>query len=85
MAEESPELASLLGRNIDDPLLDISTYALNLLYNLPGTRTIGNLIKFSSQDLRRIPRFGPNSLAEVENALAKLGLKLAPVDYKSRI
>lgn len=82
--EEDPVLASLLGRNIDSDIFDISTYTLNLLYNLPGTRTIGNLVKFSAQDLARMPRFGPKSLHEVENALASLGLKLAPVDYRTR-
>lgn len=87
MEGEDKDLAAILGRNIDDPTFSISTYALNLLYNLPGTRTIGNLVKFSAHDLRQIDRFGPGSLAEVEQALDDLypGLKLAPVNYKDRI
>lgn len=81
---EDLEHAAILGRNIDDDMLDITTYTLNLLYNLPGTRTIGNLVKFSAQDLLRLPRFGSKSLHEVEKALASLGLKLAVIDYRTR-
>lgn len=82
--EEDFALAAMLGRNIDDDVFDVSTYTLNLLFNLPGTRTLGNLVKFSQHDLLRIPRFGPKSLHEVENALASLGLKLSRVDYRTR-
>lgn len=85
MEGEDVDLAALLGRNIDDPVLNISTYVLNLLYNLPGTRTIGNLVKYSRWDLLLIERLGSGSADEVEKALAQIGLKLAPVDYRRRV
>lgn len=85
MEGEDKALAALLGRNIDDPIFGISTYVLNLLYNLPGTRTIGNLVKYSRHDIMLIPRLGAGSAGEVEKALAELGLRLAQVNYRGRI
>lgn len=82
MSPEELERLAVLGRPLED--LNITTYVLNLLYNLEYCRTLGSLIQRSPNDLLMIPRFGEDSLHRLVKALGEWGLELARVDYTKR-
>lgn len=57
--------------------LEISSRAINTLRKL-GINTIGDLVKLSEDDLREAKSIGRKSLKEIKDALADMGLELAP-------
>ncbi len=57
--------------------LEISSRAANTLKKL-GIQTIGDLVKMSEEDLKEAKSIGRKSLKEIKEALADLGLELAP-------
>ncbi len=67
------ELSAFLGRPLDD--LELSGRTLNTL-RADGIETIGELVARTAQDLLRMPNLGRKSLAEIEEALARFGLRL---------
>ncbi len=67
------ELAKILARPLED--LELSGRTLNTL-KADGLTTIGELVVRTAQDLLRTPNFGRKSLAEIEEALARFGLRL---------
>jgi DNA-directed RNA polymerase subunit alpha len=60
-----------------DPIstLDLSTRASNGLKN-EGIETIGELIKYSEDELLGLDKFGQNSLKEIKKKLDEIGLSL---------
>ncbi|RME85275.1 MAG: DNA-directed RNA polymerase subunit alpha, partial [Zetaproteobacteria bacterium] len=67
------ELDELLARSIDD--LEMSWRTSNTL-KAQGIMTVGELVRHTPQELLRTPNFGRKSLAEIEEALARHGLRL---------
>ena len=57
--------------------LDISSRAMNTLKKL-GIATIGDLVKMTEEDLKEAKSIGRKALKEIKEALAELGLELAP-------
>ena len=57
--------------------LEISSRAINTLRKL-GINTIGDLVKLSEDDLKEAKSIGRKSLKEIKDALADMGLELAP-------
>ncbi len=57
--------------------LEISSRATNTLKKL-GIQTIGDLVKMTEQDLKEAKSIGRKSLKEIKDALAEMGLELAP-------
>ena len=57
--------------------LEISSRATNTLKKL-GIHTIGDLVKMTEQDLKEAKSIGRKSLKEIKDALAEMGLELAP-------
>ncbi len=57
--------------------LEISSRATNTLKKL-GINTIGDLVKMTEEDLKEAKSIGRKSLKEIKDALAQLGLELAP-------
>ncbi|MGC9006259.1 MAG: DNA-directed RNA polymerase subunit alpha [Sulfurihydrogenibium sp.] len=57
--------------------LEISSRAINTLRKL-GINTIGDLVKLSEEDLKEAKSIGRKSLKEIKDALADMGLELAP-------
>jgi len=57
--------------------LDISSRATNTLKKL-GIQTIGDLVKMTEEDLKEAKSIGRKALKEIKEALADLGLELAP-------
>ena len=72
------ERDAVLGRSIEH--LDVGTYTLNKL-RLGGICSLGDLVKHTPRDLLQIDRFGPDSLRQVEEALAEWGLELSKINY----
>lgn len=68
-----PKEKLLLERSIDS--LKLSTRADNCLKNA-GCRTVGDLMKYTAQELIRLENFGRRSLAEVRVVLGKLSLSI---------
>ena len=66
-----------LTTSIDELPLNIRPY--NCLKNL-GIETLGQLTKFTEQELLHVPNFGGVSLMEIKEVLKGLGLELAPSD-----
>lgn len=84
MGMDEGERDAVLGRPLED--LDVPTWLLTKLYELgPYERTIGSIVKYSGPDLvRKIDRFGPKSVEVLSIALAKWGVSLATINYRSR-
>lgn len=57
--------------------LEISSRAINTLRKL-GINTIGDLVKLSADDLKEAKSIGRKALKEIIDALAEMGLELAP-------
>ncbi|MCX7739341.1 MAG: DNA-directed RNA polymerase subunit alpha [Hydrogenothermaceae bacterium] len=57
--------------------LEISSRAVNTLRKL-GINTIGDLVKLSADDLKEAKSIGRKALKEIIDALAEMGLELAP-------
>ena len=57
--------------------LDISSRAMNTLKKL-GISTIGDLVKMTEDDLKEAKSIGRKALKEIKDALADIGLELAP-------
>jgi hypothetical protein len=56
-------------------ILDLSTRASNGLKN-EGIETIGELVKYSEDELLGLDKFGQNSLKEIKKKLEEIGLTL---------
>jgi DNA-directed RNA polymerase subunit alpha len=61
--------------------LEISSRATNTLKKL-GIETIGDLVKKTEEDLKEAKSIGRKALKEIKEALAQLGLSLAPSPNK---
>ncbi|NPA12735.1 MAG: DNA-directed RNA polymerase subunit alpha [Aquificae bacterium] len=61
--------------------LEISSRATNTLKKL-GINTIGDLVKMTEADLKEAKSIGRKALKEIKDALADLGLELAPSPTK---
>ena len=61
--------------------LEISSRATNTLKKL-GIETIGDLVKKTEEDLKEAKSIGRKALKEIKEALAELGLSLAPSPNK---
>ena len=61
--------------------LEISSRATNTLKKL-GINTIGDLVKMTEEDLKEAKSIGRKALKEIKEALAELGLELAPSPTK---
>ena len=61
--------------------LEISSRATNTLKKL-GINTIGDLVKMTEEDLKEAKSIGRKALKEIKEALADLGLELAPSPTK---
>ncbi|WP_457622773.1 DNA-directed RNA polymerase subunit alpha [Persephonella sp.] len=61
--------------------LEISSRATNTLKKL-GIQTIGDLVKMTEEDLKEAKSIGRKALKEIKEALAELGLELAPSPTK---
>ncbi len=61
--------------------LEISSRATNTLKKL-GIQTIGDLVKMTEEDLKEAKSIGRKALKEIKEALADLGLELAPSPTK---
>ncbi|EEP60734.1 DNA-directed RNA polymerase subunit alpha [Sulfurihydrogenibium yellowstonense] len=64
-----------LSLSIDE--LEISSRAINNLRKL-GINTIGDLVRLSEEDLKEAKSIGRKSIKEIKDALAEMGLELAP-------
>ena len=73
------ELSELLNRPLED--LELSGRTLNTL-KADGLVTIQDLVARTAQDLLRTPNFGRKSLAEIEEALARFGLRLGMTEVQ---
>ena len=73
------ERDAVLGRPIEH--LDVSTYTLNRL-RWARILTFGDLVKHDARSLLMIDRFGPDSLQQVQGALAEWGLELPRIPYE---
>jgi len=74
--EESPILSSsgdILSKNIKE--LDLSSRTLNSLKRI-GINTVGDLLKYSEDDLITIRNLGGKSIQEIKQKLEELGLSL---------
>ena len=69
------EQDALLGKSIDE--LDLSVRSVNTLKNA-NIHTFGDLVAKSEKDILEAKGFGRKSLEELEEALEKVGLELAP-------
>lgn len=67
------ELDDLLGKSVD--MLDLSVRSKNCL-DSENILTIGELVRFSEQDLLKVRNFGKTSLKEVKSKISALGLTL---------
>ena len=67
------ELTEKLSLSIEE--LDISQRALNSLKRI-GITTIGDLVKMTEEELKNTKNIGRKALAEIKEALEKLGLHL---------
>jgi len=67
------ELAEKLSLSIEE--LDISQRALNSLKRI-GITTIGDLVRMTEDELKSTKNIGRKALAEIKEALQKLGLEL---------
>ncbi len=67
------ELAEKLSLSIEE--LDISQRALNSLKRM-GITTIGDLVKMTEEELKNTKNIGRKALAEIKEALSKMGLHL---------
>lgn len=77
-----------LASSIDE--LQISIRSYHCLRNgephwcIPSITTVGELIKYSANDLFKIINFGKRSLREIEEVLADHGLRLSLIDKAQR-
>jgi DNA-directed RNA polymerase subunit alpha len=55
--------------------LELSALTINYLEN-DGIVYIGDLIQKTEEDMLRIPNFGRNTLGEIKEVLAQMGLRL---------
>ena len=67
------ELAEKLSLSIEE--LDISQRALNSLKRI-GLTTIGDLVRMTEEELKNTKNIGRKALAEIKEALEKMGLQL---------
>jgi len=70
---EGAERTELIGMPISD--LDLSVRSAKCMQALE-VNTIGDLLRYSEQDLLKIKNFGVTSLHEIKAKLAKLGISL---------
>jgi len=64
-----------LSLSIDE--LEISSRAINTLKKI-GINTIGELVRLTEEDLKEAKSIGRKALKEIKDALAEMGLELAP-------
>jgi DNA-directed RNA polymerase subunit alpha len=67
------EMEDLLSKSVD--MLDLSVRSKNCL-DSENILTIGELVRFSEQELLKVRNFGKTSLKEVKSKLSALGLSL---------
>jgi DNA-directed RNA polymerase alpha subunit len=74
----TPKLPSLPGPFSDRPIeeLELDVRAYNCLKLKAGYQTVGQLLAASEPELAALPNFGPKSLENVVETLARYGLKL---------
>ena len=66
---------AIRGKSVDE--LELTTRSANCMLNA-RIKTIGQLVERTEDDLLKIKNFGRKSLNEIKEALAEVGLTLAP-------